>query len=160
MTNATLVDTGRIEDVESTNAVGLESLWMIGPTALWGEYIRNDVERNSAAGDLSFDGWYIAASWMLTGEARKYDDARGRFGRVRPHRGYGAWELALRYSQVDLMDKDISGGRQDNVTLGLNWYVNPQVPFMANYIHVDTNPSADGVDDDPSIFQLRGQLDF
>lgn len=160
VTNVTLVDTGNIKDVDATRAFGLESLWMEGPAAFWGEYIRSDVERGDAGGDLSFDGWYVAGSWIITGESRKYDAKRGRFGRVRPDRALGAWELALRYSKVDLSDKDISGGQEANVTLGLNWYVNPQVRFMANYIWVDAAPSADGVSDSPSILQLRGQLDF
>jgi phosphate-selective porin OprO/OprP len=58
------------------------------------------------------------------------------------------------------------------MTLGLNWYVNPYIRFMANYILVDNNDNAtnnsgnlhadesSAANDDPQIFMLRAQVDF
>jgi len=51
------------------------------------------------------------------------------------------------------------------VTLGVNWYANPSVRFMFNYLRVDNDDDADADgdvagDDDPEILQLRAQIDF
>ena len=62
----------------------------------------------------------------------------------------GAWELALRYSHTDLdyhagtlgtaaAPDAIRGGVQDIWTLGVNWYLNPNVKVMFNWLRVDVD---------------------
>ena len=76
--------------------------------------------------------------------------------------GGGAWELALRFSQADLTDDDVVGGKETNLTVGLNWHLREYVMLMANYIRVlDVDrPGSVFDNNDMNIFQVRLQLEF
>ena len=155
-----LLDTGDITNVDHYITYALEAAYVLGPISIQGEYIATKVKREKGFEDAGFDGAYIYASCFLTGESRPYKAKKGKFGRVKPisKDGFGAWEVAMRYSTLDLNDGVITAGEMDNITFGLNWYANPNVRFMANYIMVDTDEKAGN--DDPRIFQMRAQVDF
>lgn len=118
-TSRRLVNTGTIEDSDYTLKLNAEMAAVYGPFSLQGEYFHTRVDRNGLS-DLIFDGSYVYASYFITGESRPYSVSDGKFLPVDPLNQYGAWELAFRYSTIDLDDHDIHGGKQDNYTLGLN----------------------------------------
>ena len=156
-----LVDTGPVTNVDHRVLFGLEAAGTWGPFSLQAEYLAVEVTRDDQAA-LWLDGYYVTASWILTGETRPYDPATGTFVRLRPAHdagdgGAGAWELAARLSRVDL-DDDLPGGTERNVTVGLNWYVNPYLRIMLNYVNVAAD--RDGADLDVDIVQCRAQVDF
>lgn len=91
-------------------------------------------------------------------ESRPY--RRGVLRGIEPRGRHGAWELALRYSTLDLNDQDVRGGQIDDWTLGLNWYVNENVRFMANYVRAQADPNRDGVHEEPEVVQVRAQVQF
>ena len=74
---------------------------------------------------------------------------RGRDG------GFGAWELALRYSYLNLNDELADGGILSDITAGTNWYVNPNTRVMLNYVHADLDDV-----DETSAVTVRTQIDF
>ena len=162
-----LVDTGNIPGgVQYYTQVGAELAGVYGPFSVQGEYIRTDVDR-SVGDNLVFDGYYGYASWFLTGESRNYKADKGIFDIITPNKpfslmtgGLGAWELAARYSEIDLNDDDISGGRERNITAGLNWYPNSYIRFMANYIHVLDLDGGPFNGEDLDIFQVRAQVAY
>jgi len=164
-TDVRLVDTGAIADANSMNLFGLESAAVLGPWSLQGEYMHASVNRSVGLSTVDLSGWYAYASWFLTGESRAYHASSGTFGRVHPATiagidGLGAWELGIRVSQLDLNDADITGGRQKDLTIGLNWYLTPTVRLMANYVNVLDVSGGAHANDQPGVFQLRGQIDF
>ena len=63
------------------------------------------------------------------------------FNRVVPKHNYrpsegtwGAWQVGLRYDWLDLNSGQISGGQNQDCTLGLNWFLNPNLRFQLNYV--------------------------
>ena len=175
-----MVSTGAITTTDDLVRWGGELAGTYGPASLQGEYVRADIDRTSSGNvttDFDFYGWYLEGSYFLTGETRNYNGGAGKFDRITPLKslyqgGPGAWQVAVRYSGIDLDAGTITGGVEHNWTLGLNWYVNPYIRFMANYILVDNNDNATGnsanlksgetsaSNDDPRIFQIRAQVDF
>ncbi len=155
-TDVRLVDTGNIGGTRRIDQVGLEAAMQSGPFSLQGEWMRADVNRRGIEPDVDFSGWYVSGSWVVTGESRGYRD--GVFRGVSPSGPGGAWELTARVSNVNLNDGAVAGGKQDNITLGVNWYANSNVRFMANYIINDVERG--GVNDKPNIFLMRAQVAF
>jgi len=155
------IDTDRIDGVNTTFKSGLELAFHRGPFLLAAEYLMADIRRDSGSPDLRFDGYHAEISYVLTGESRGYGN--GVFGGLRPENStLGAWEVAARWSSIDLRDEDIEGGKQENLTLGVNWYATDSIRFRANVIFADAteSPVASGADDSPTIYLLRAQYHF
>jgi phosphate-selective porin OprO/OprP len=170
-----LVDTDTIDRARAIGRLGFEFAWASGPFRIQAEYIATQVER-TATRDVAFQGGYVQAAWVINGKSPRYaldaDTATeiGVFKRVQPgsgqrvsQGGIGVFEVAARYSAVDLSSRDIRGGFQQDVTAGLNWYPEPFVRVMTNYIHAWADPMADGVTGrraDADIGQVRLQIAF
>ncbi len=153
------VDTGSFA-ADSALLVGFEVAGVFDRFWFAAEGIQNDVDA-PAAGDPSFSGHYVQAGYFLTPDHRRYKTGGGEFDRQKPGSnwgkggGRGAWEVAVRLSSIDLADRGVTGGEQDNVSLGLNWYPNPATRLMINFVNADV----DGVGD-ANFVLVRWQVDF
>lgn len=166
------------ERLVATGNIPAESAWMWGLEAgvryknfyASGEYFQWGVDRdrlctgcNVAAPDPEFSGYYVMASYILTGETKRYEtqnrsNSRMQFGAPRPNSPFssggtwGAWEIAARYSVLDLNDNvnptglavlgapianlgEIRGGKQSITSVALNWYLNRNMRVMFQYQH-------------------------
>jgi phosphate-selective porin OprO and OprP len=108
--------------------------------------------------NYAFSGGYVQLAYTLTGENRAYDKRIGTlsryyYGKEGPYnnawfvRGddgrttfnWGSWEIAGRYSYVNLNDGQgsnrIQGGVMNSWTVGLNWMLNVNVRFMFDYMY-------------------------
>ncbi len=160
----------------ATGNIPAESAWMWGleAAARWkslylsGEYFNWGVDRdrncagcNVVAPDPDFEGYYVMASYVLTGETKRYEaqgfsNSRMQFGAPRPSSpfssggAWGAFEIAARYSVLDLdfnvgaegvapiaNNGEIRGGKQAITSVALNWYLNRNMRLMFQYQHVD-----------------------
>ncbi|HKQ36991.1 MAG TPA: porin [Verrucomicrobiae bacterium] len=157
------VDTGAFA-TDMAYLANAEALLTFGPLSIQGEYFQNWNDSESAS-DPVFNGFYVFASYFLTGDYRPYRKSSGTVDRVRPKRnfsldgsGFGAWELLARVSQVDLNDGSIRGGRLTDYTAGLGWYLNPNTRVLLNYVYADL--SRNGQRGYAHIWEARAQVDF
>lgn len=147
-----------IENVEQTNLIGTEMAWVMGPLSVQGEYIMNTVDADET---YNFTSYYGQISYFLTGEKRKYKNSLAGFDRVSPGKnlgndGMGALELAARYSSMDL--SEANGGILNDITLGLNWYLNPSTRIMFNYVMGVADVNSEDINE--NTLQMRMQIDF
>ena len=116
-------------------------------------------------GDPKFSGWYVEGSWILTGETKTYqtfgtNNEMATFNNPRVitpfdwnSGSWGAWEIATRYSGLDLNWHEgqvgqtaaqapvggVRGGEERILSFGLNWYMNNNVLMRFNYLIVDVS---------------------
>jgi phosphate-selective porin OprO/OprP len=138
----------------------------------------------------SFSGWFVEGTWIITGETKPYSPSAinnevGGFGSPVPSRpfslagnSWGAWELAVRYSSTDLNWNlgqattnfgtsalaGVPGGKEDDITVGVNWYLNRNVKFQINDIMASvkrgglTTATAGNQNQDVNILGMRLQF--
>jgi phosphate-selective porin OprO/OprP len=158
-----VIDTGEIS-ARGALTLGAEAAWVNGPFSVQGEYLHSIVQKSEDE-YLNFDGFYGSVSWFLTGETRRYDRTDGDFVRVIPRHnfdwgrgGWGAVEVAGRYSFVNLNSGDVSGGRLGIMMAGVNWYLHPHIRWKLDYgFGRVTEHSPRG---NINIFQTRMEVDF
>jgi phosphate-selective porin OprO/OprP len=143
----------------------LQAAAVDGSFSVQGEWFATTIQQRDA-GLVFLHGFYIYASYFLTGEHRGYDRAVAGFGPVRVHRpvirsepgaarGWGALELAARFSAADFSSNNLppmptpppvlspTGTVLYEGTLGVNWYLNDHTRVMVNYVL--SAPVASGV---------------
>ncbi len=159
--------------------LGTEAALVYGPLSLQSEFFAADVD-NQTGPSNNFYGGYAFVSYFLTGESRPYNRKMGVFDRVKPNEdffrvrdcdggvstGRGAWEVAYRFSYIDMLDglTTKGAGLATDHTVGLNWYLNPFTRVMFNYVHsIDTYNVAAGsrvTGGNLDIFEMRFAMDF
>jgi phosphate-selective porin OprO and OprP len=189
------VSTSAIAAASST-IYGAELLYINGPFSIQAEYdwafIDGATVAKKGVGDLGFTGGYVQVSYFLTGENRTYDKRLGRLGgeyiarantpfwlvkgdNGRLNYGLGAWELAARFSTIDLdsgaLQKNgthlVQGGILDQWEAGVNWHLNNNLRVQFMFLHADIygqNSKAIGGTPIPGSwangFGIRTQLTF
>ena len=141
------VDTGNLT-ADHAMHLGLEALWNEGPFSVLAEYNRAWVDSPSS-GNPQFSGYYLTASWILTGETRPYDRTAGFARRIIPEGKWGAPELVARFAHVDLDDGAVHGGSFNETYLGINWWATQRWKFGVGWNHTWLDR-----------FDTTGQTDF
>jgi phosphate-selective porin OprO and OprP len=157
--------------VNHYNVVGAELLWVRGPLSVQSEAQVNFVDQLAGNPGATLEGVYAQVGYFLTGEHRPYNRKAGAIDRVIPKSnmrfcwnedcspGWGAWEIAGRYSYLDLQDENINGGTITDYTVGLNWYWNPNTKLVFNWVR--SQPNTPGLPTSVTdIYATRVQIDF
>lgn len=132
-------------ETDTVNLLGSEIAYTRGPLHLSGEFNLAFIHSDRGYDDADLSGFYAQAGYFLTGEHRRYKMGSGFFDKVIPKNnftwkeggGKGAWEVVTRYSHLDLEDNMYTGGELNDISLGLNWYLNPNMRVILNYVHAE-----------------------
>ena len=155
---------------------GVEAAFVWGPWSMQGEYaqLKADMGPGFIGVDPTYVGWYVDASWFITGEHRTYKN--GEFIRqkiINPvsDGGHGAWQLAARYDVIHLSDNAATiddcelCGNQNTWLIGVNWWLNDHTRFMFNLNESTiTGGFLDGANENDGAkirgFGTRAQVDW
>jgi len=163
-----LVDTGLLP-AKGGGLWGIETAANLRNFYVAAEYYRFGIDRDTTcavcvvADDPVFSGWYVETSWILTGEAKIYQPnslnnnmaAYANPNVSKPFAfdgsGWGAWEIAARYSDLDLDWKSgalgapcpvvgcVRGGEQRVIALGVNWYLSDNFRLLLDYMFIQVD---------------------
>ena len=183
------VDTGRFE-ANNFQLFGLETVYQNGPLSLQAEWMGTMVD--SVAGPVFYIGAYGEFMYRLTGEHREYDKTLGALRNPKPYtdfipvgrgpdrgiRGWGAWEVAARWSFVNLSNPSkLDGhyynpatntftgsnhpgsGTMNDSTVGVTWFLNAHTKIQANWICAMLHNEAKGFST-ANLYVTRVQVDF
>ena len=138
--------------------------------AALGEYVQSElrVRKGDVLADVDHDAWQVAASWVLTGEAAT-DASPG----VRPRANFdfgaghlGAFQIAARYHVLTVDEEAFalnlasagSSEKAEAFTVGLNWYLTPNVRYVVNYERTVFDDGRDGARLPENALVFRMQL--
>lgn len=142
-------DTGTFS-ADNQQQINWEFVAVRGSMTFQSEYLLNFTDSTVSAagtdiGNAVFHGGYAQVFYYLTGEHDEYSRKTGVFERVVPRRNAtrsgsawplfcdGAWQAGVRYDYIDLNYADIRGGVLNDLTAGLNWFLNPNMKIQWNY---------------------------
>ena len=150
----TWIDSGSDLSEDSILAANAEIAGYLGPLHGQAEFTTMNVERTGGLTDLNFYSYYAEVGYFLTGEHMNWKQSAGQWKRVKVghevgNGGIGAWEVAARYSHLDLSDGNFSAaGRTNNWTAALNWWATNNVALRLNYVFSDRDLVTDTLKDD------------
>ena len=138
----------------------------------WAEYVhtRTPVRRGDTRAEIDHDAWQVTGSWVLTGE-----HATDSSGGVRPRRnfdfgagGWGAFQVALRYHQLQIDDLAFTldlaaqgaSGKAQAVTAGLRWYLTGNLWYTLNFERTVFDDNASGPRRAENGLAFRTQVSF
>jgi len=124
--------------------VSPQGYFFYGPLGIFGEYVRATQEVRklpSTVRKLSNTAWQAAAYYVLTGEDESYKGIVPKRPFEPGKSGWGAFELAARYSELRVDDDafptfaDLTKSANKAVAWagGLNWYLNRNVKVALTY---------------------------
>lgn len=168
---------------DHVSTYGIELALAISPVFIKAEVASADYDEQQVRGTGGdIDAFSMEFGWVVTGETHPYDPVSGTFARIKPKRKWaGAWELVLRYSELDLdPDNAVRGLRNSrtnevlpnlasqyrSLTYGFNWHASDDLRLSLNVVDATIRYNdADGVlqnpgNDEGDAYVMRVQYAF
>ena len=122
----------KIQDVNSTQLLNSELVFIHKNFMIESEYLLAHVDAASA---LNFAAYYGQISYFFNNSY--HHNYKGAYAGISEDVGKGALEIVARYSSANLNDGSFVGGKINDITFGLNYYLNQTTRIMANYSFIN-----------------------
>ena len=141
----TYISTGDLSNTRRVHQISGEFGYTKNRLAIMSEYVHSFANFDKDTLPVSrrtprFNSFYTTVSYFLTGGKRGYNSNRNSFSSINISKDNveanwrGAWEIALRFSYINIADVGKEMNTMSNTTLGINWYFNSNTRLMMNYI--------------------------
>lgn len=141
-------------DADYRTLGGLEFAWIHQSLTLSAEHMAQQV-RDQDGVNWRFDGQYVQAAWLLTGERRAY--GKGLIKGIDVLNPYGAWELIARYSRLDARDH-ARGSVSQIALLGVSVWLPKHVKFTLNLLDANIKGDLRSPEDSGRAISARVQV--
>src|SRR5205085_3799358 len=144
-----------------------QAYYYLGPFGSMFEWAQSsqELKKDVETGTVDNTAWQIRASYLITGEQANYTKIVPNNNFDFGHGGWGAWEVAVRYANLDV-DKDAfskgfasrtkSVSQIDSLTAAVNWYLNKNIFWALNFEHSWFDDGVEsGNRDDENVFLTR-----
>jgi phosphate-selective porin OprO/OprP len=117
-----------------------EFWWRYKRFSLRGEYDQTHQSRENLNGDginlpgVIGKGLVFQTTYLLTGEEKTEGGITPKMNFLGGQRGLGAWELALRYENLQMHDS-VNPNRAEAYTFGINWWLTKFVRYQSNFAY-------------------------
>jgi len=147
-TSDSLLEGERI-NADNVSLQGLELLWQQNKLTLMAEWQQASVTSTEQV-TYDYEGGYLQFSYQLSGGYRKYKN-----GKLDSNSEAG-WELTGRYSEILLKEENEDA---ETYTIGVNYTVNKNIKFMADYIQTEYFEAGNKVESGDAL-SFRFQYSF
>ncbi|MDR0337490.1 MAG: OprO/OprP family phosphate-selective porin [Planctomycetaceae bacterium] len=176
-----LLQTGNFAN-DHHHRAGLELALQNGPLSISSEwyvarYADHFANTLGYSPNKTATGGYVEFGYFLTNDHRSYQLKSGTFSTAKvkhnfhPFKsgewnlidGFGAWQLILQWSYLDLTDwrnTPDRGGRQNDLIFGVNWFWTSNIRWVFEYVHSQQNIGSNYRSRSEDIFGTSLRLHF
>lgn len=141
------------EDTDDLWTLGAEMAHIQGPFMVNAEAKHQRIETLDENYDVRAQ--YVQVAYVLTQEQRGYKGkAQGVIGGITPKSEYGAWEISMRYDNLNTINQGI-GERIRTSGVSLAWYPRKQIKLTLNHWWVKVEQGDGSEKESPRVLELR-----
>lgn len=154
-----VISSGTLGSLDTLTAWNGEAAVSVGPVLVQGQAIALKLHRTLLA-DRSFNGQTVSVGWIITGQRHEYSPSSGVFGGPDRRKGDGAFEIAARYSRLDLVDGTFDRGIGRALSASAIWTINTNLRVLATYTDNRVHFPNGGLPVTNRVGVLRAQISF
>jgi phosphate-selective porin OprO/OprP len=154
-----VISSGTLGSLDTLTAWNGEAAVSFGPVLVQGQAISLKLHRSLLDG-RSFNGQTVSVGWIVTGQRHDYSGSSGVFGGPDRRKGEGAFEIAARYSRLDLVDGTFDRGIGRALSASAIWTISTNLRVLATYTDNRVRFPNGGLPVKNRVGVLRAQLSF